>query len=110
MSRQVVVENQLALIKQGFTQVGGMRAFVVSIMICGHDVYRFRLFSTDLKGTVNEWVAHAFGEHEKAILSSLEADETMEKEIENDFRSLGVFLIIEKVDRGKMRMCDEDER
>jgi 20S proteasome subunit alpha 3 len=83
MSPQIVAHT-LALIKQGFTQGGGMRPFGVSFMVCGHDGKRFRLFSTDPSGTVSEWNAHAFGENEKAISASLEGGMGVEKELSEE--------------------------
>lgn len=98
-----MVARTLCLLKQGFTQGGGMRPFGASFMISGYVKDRgFQLFSTDPSGTMGEWRSHAFGENDKAVLTVLENETRDELEEEEALR------LVFKCVASSTEMCNEE--
>ena len=55
--------QRLAAVMQEYTQSGGVRPFGVSLLICGWDQGRPRLFQCDPSGAYFAWKATAMGKN-----------------------------------------------
>jgi len=77
--------------KQRFTQIGGIRPFGVSLLICGMNETP-HLFETDPSGTLREWKAHAIGrgskESKKVLIEEFKDNMTKEKAIDLALKAL----------------------
>jgi proteasome alpha subunit len=78
--------------KQRFTQLGGIRPYGVTLLICGMDNSTPHLFETDPSGAVREWYAHAVGrgakEAKKVLIDEYRDDTTKDKAIDLALKAL----------------------
>jgi len=66
---------QVADLKQGYTQYGGLRPFGTSFLYAGWDRhYGFQLYHSDPSGNYGGWKATAIGANNQSAQSSLRAD------------------------------------
>eukprot|EP01059_Diplonema_ambulator_P020369 TRINITY_DN34134_c0_g1_i1.p1 TRINITY_DN34134_c0_g1~~TRINITY_DN34134_c0_g1_i1.p1 ORF type:complete len:271 (+),score=82.94 TRINITY_DN34134_c0_g1_i1:53-865(+) len=62
-------------IKQGYTQIGGLRPFGVSFLYAGWDnAHGFQLYHSDPSGNFSAWKANAIGQHTDAAQSVLKSE------------------------------------
>eukprot|EP01063_Lacrimia_lanifica_P024065 TRINITY_DN32033_c0_g1_i1.p1 TRINITY_DN32033_c0_g1~~TRINITY_DN32033_c0_g1_i1.p1 ORF type:complete len:269 (+),score=119.61 TRINITY_DN32033_c0_g1_i1:54-860(+) len=77
-SEPIPVENlvhQICDIKQGYTQIGGLRPFGVSFLYAGWDNGKgFQLYHSDPSGNFSAWKANAIGQNYDVAQSMLKTD------------------------------------
>ena len=75
---QMPVENlvhQLSDIKQGYTQMGGLRPFGVSFLYAGWDAaFGYQLYHSDPSGNYSAWKANAIGQGTDTAQGVLKSD------------------------------------
>ncbi|EQB61720.1 proteasome alpha 3 subunit [Vairimorpha apis BRL 01] len=82
--------------KQLFTQYTQTRPFGVSFIYAGIEEDKYKLFSTDPSGTINEWYSVSFGENEDNINNGLRND-LPENNFNMEQGTFEIFKILSKV-------------
>eukprot|EP01064_Diplonema_japonicum_P030256 TRINITY_DN5098_c0_g6_i1.p1 TRINITY_DN5098_c0_g6~~TRINITY_DN5098_c0_g6_i1.p1 ORF type:complete len:275 (+),score=70.70 TRINITY_DN5098_c0_g6_i1:23-826(+) len=105
-------------IKQGYTQIGGLRPFGVSFLYAGWDnAHGFQLYHSDPSGNFSAWKANAIGQHTDAAQSVLKTDWKENMSMEDAMR-LGCRILnkcqdgsltSEKVEIAHMTMGDDGQ-
>jgi len=107
--------------KQRFTQMGGIRPYGVTTLLCGMNNGTPHLYETDPSGAVREWFAHAVGrgakEAKKAItdgyrddMEKLKAVDLALKALKAGEKKLGLkFVEVGVVEDGKFHLYGKNE-
>lgn len=107
--------------KQRFTQMGGIRPYGVTTLLCGMDNSTPHLYETDPSGAVREWFAHAVGrgakEAKKVIESSFRDDMAKDKAIDLALHALKAgekklglkYVEVGVVEKGKFSILSKSE-
>eukprot|EP01060_Flectonema_neradi_P030968 TRINITY_DN4598_c2_g1_i2.p1 TRINITY_DN4598_c2_g1~~TRINITY_DN4598_c2_g1_i2.p1 ORF type:complete len:232 (+),score=46.33 TRINITY_DN4598_c2_g1_i2:212-907(+) len=67
--------NEIADVKQGYTQVGSLRPFGVSFLYAGYDpIHGLQLYHSEPCGRYNAWKAYAIGNHADNAQNMLKAE------------------------------------
>mmetsp|Transcript_20522 Transcript_20522/g.32060 ORF Transcript_20522/g.32060 Transcript_20522/m.32060 type:complete len:250 (-) Transcript_20522:78-827(-) len=69
------VAQQIADIKQSYTQYGGLRPFGASLLIAGYDAQSgMQMYLTDPSGNYSQWNAHAIGNGSTAAIDIMKGE------------------------------------